>query len=157
MPSPNANAGGAGRPAGAVVTHFAPPHAANQRLPHTPLVTGGLVPLVGGPGAAVGNAAAAGPNGAAGVAPEGPLAHTAKFFSLPMSLFESLLGQRFPLPSMQQVRWAAIRQGSCVDACVCGGGLCRQGKVEAKAFVLSLCGCWEQSARRILCKLNRGP
>ncbi|GAB4818075.1 hypothetical protein N2152v2_005121 [Parachlorella kessleri] len=90
-----------GRPAGTVVTHFAPPRLAAPMLPTSPLVAGSITADAadlwnpgGQPAGAAGRAA-----GKAG----GALADTARFFSLPMSLFESLLGQCFPLPSMQQV------------------------------------------------------
>ena len=91
-----------GRPAGTIVTHFAPARLATPMLPTSPLVTGSIAADAADPWNPGGQ-----PAGAAGRAAGkagGPLADTARFFSLPMTLFESLLGQRFPLPSMQQVR-----------------------------------------------------
>lgn len=100
-----------GRPAGPAVTHFAPPQPAALALPTSPLVPAGGIAL----DTALAGLALDGSAGAAGVslgpgaehpaapAAASPLANTAKYFALPMALFEGLLGQRFPLPSMQQV------------------------------------------------------
>ncbi len=106
MPSPAAAPSTSGRPPATIITHFAPPQPAAPVLPTSPLVSGSIAVhggwTLGGDGEAAA-AAAAGSAGSAGAKGEGALTHTARFFNLAMTLYEGLLGQRFPLPSMQQV------------------------------------------------------
>lgn len=86
-------------PAALQLTHFAP-----RQLPPELAVAAVLAapPALGGEGGSGGSGAnRKASSGSAGAA--SPLSRSAHFFGLVFSLFEEVVGERFPLPAMQQV------------------------------------------------------